>query len=98
MSYGYDLPQLPALPVKSQSVRILDIVLIAPLMLWAGYQVAKSRKGAPALAGMLLAAFGVSTLLFNAWNYLRIRQAGGFDPDPLSGAPLGGTYGLDCYT
>ena len=53
---------------KTQSVRLLDVVLIGPLMIWGG-----SKAGGA--GGALLAVFGVTTILYNANNYLRLEKA-----------------------
>lgn len=56
--------------MKSQSVRILDVVLIGPLMMWGGAQL---RKEYP-LRGNLLTLLGIATIGYNARNYLLIEQ------------------------
>lgn len=57
-------------PVKSQTVRLLDIVLIGPLMVWGG------RK-AGGVAGKVLTFFGFSTILYNSVNYYKVSKSGG---------------------
>jgi len=57
--------------VKTQRVRVLDVFLIGPLMVWGG---TKLRDEYP-VAGALLAAFGVSTVVYNAKNYLAVERA-----------------------
>ncbi|MAH47946.1 hypothetical protein CMI37_19145 [Candidatus Pacearchaeota archaeon] len=54
--------------VKTQRVRLLDVFLIGPLMV---YGAAKMPRG-PAAA--VLAFFGVSTVLYNARNYLLVEE------------------------
>lgn len=54
--------------VKSQTVRLLDVFLIGPLMV---YGATKMPRG-PAAA--VLAFFGVSTVLYNAKNYLHVKE------------------------
>jgi hypothetical protein len=57
-------------PVKAQTIRVLDVALIGPLMIWGGLKV---REDNPT-AGTALAAFGVSTIVYNAVNYGRIQE------------------------
>lgn len=56
--------------VKTQGIRVLDVVLIGPLMLWGGLQL---RKRHP-VAGTALAVFGVSTVVYNARNYQIVKS------------------------
>lgn len=59
-----------------QPVRILDILVIGPLMLWGGL---KLREENPT-AGSILALFGLTTIGYNAANYyIESRRP---DPDP----------------
>lgn len=53
--------------VKAQPVRVLDVVLIGPLMIWGGV-----RAGGP--LGALLGMFGVGTIAYNAINYLEVQR------------------------
>lgn len=56
--------------VKSQRVRLLDVFFIGPLMTWGGYALAERRP----VAGAALALLGLSTVIYNAHNYERVRQ------------------------
>lgn len=56
--------------VKAQPIRLLDVFVIGPLMVYAGRKLAKSEW----LAGNGLAAMGVLTVLYNGKNYLRIEE------------------------
>ena len=56
---------------KSQRVRVADVVLIGPLMVWGGSKLAPRYP----VAGGLLALFGVATVLYNAHNYAIVRDA-----------------------
>lgn len=58
--------------VKAQEVRLLDVFLIGPLMVWGG--TALHRQGHP-LAGPLLTALGAATVVYNGRNYVRVRRA-----------------------
>ena len=51
--------------IKSQNVRLLDVFVVGPLMVWGGVK-------AGGFAGLMLAGLGVSTVLYNADNYQRI--------------------------
>ena len=61
-------------PVKSQNVRIVDVFVIGPLMLYAGLVLTRKHPTRNVLAGWLLAAFGVSTIVYNAINYQTVRK------------------------
>lgn len=56
---------------KAQSIRVLDVAVIGPLMIWGGWTL---RRKTP-LAGTALAFFGLTTVLYNARNYLRVKDA-----------------------
>lgn len=53
---------------KSQAVRLADVFFIGPLMVYGGL-----RLGG--LVGGTLAVLGVTTVLYNARNYLRVAEA-----------------------
>jgi hypothetical protein len=57
--------------VKSQPIRILDVVLIGPLMSTGGLVLWRSEQR---LLGGLLIFFGVTTMAYNARNYVRVAQ------------------------
>lgn len=56
---------------KGQWIRLADVFLIGPLMIWGGLALAKRSK----LAGYGLAAFGVGTIGLNGYNYVRFVQS-----------------------
>jgi len=58
---------------KTQAIRVLDVVLIGPLMVWGGWNM---RKKAP-LPANALAAIGVATIIFNGYNYLWVKDEDG---------------------
>jgi len=62
------LSRVPITEIKSQSVRILDVVLIGPAMIVGGLRL----EGA---LGLFLIVSGLSTMLYNARNYDRIEVA-----------------------
>ncbi len=55
---------------KSQTVRLLDVFVLGPFMVWY----AISYKDAPTWARGLLAFSGLLTTVYNGGNYLRIMQ------------------------
>lgn len=55
--------------LKSQTIRLLDVFLIGPLMIYGGW---KLRKEVP---GSTLALFGVATIIYNGINYLRYQES-----------------------
>jgi hypothetical protein len=57
----------PVATVKSQRVRLADVVLVGPLMIWGGVK-------AGGLGGAALALFGIATVAYNARNYARVRD------------------------
>lgn len=57
----------PEATVKSQRMRLLDIAVVGPLMIWGGAK-------AGGLSGTALAIFGITTIFYNARNYARVRD------------------------
>lgn len=53
---------------KGQNVRLLDVFVIGPLMIWGGLKVKEEPLGS------LLALAGVGTIIFNAVNYEKVRR------------------------
>lgn len=58
--------------MKPQTVRLLDVALIGPVMVIAATALPSSR-GALSVA---LAIFGFGTIAYNAHNYLKIQARG----------------------
>jgi hypothetical protein len=56
--------------MKAQGVRLADVFIIGPLMVWGG--IAAGRQNS--LAGTALALLGVGTIAYNARNYQRVRK------------------------
>jgi hypothetical protein len=54
---------------KSQAVRLADVWLIGPLMIWAGLQKRRSM-----LVNYSLIGLGIGTVLYNGRNYLATRK------------------------
>lgn len=61
--------------MKSQAVRLVDVVALGPFMVWAGM---RSSSGAlPELARGLLVVAGVATIVYNGRNYLELASSRG---------------------
>ena len=56
--------------MKTQTVRLLDVFLIGPLMVWGGAQAARHNPA----AGLTLLLFGAATVSYNGVNYLEQRR------------------------
>jgi hypothetical protein len=54
--------------MKPQHVRLMDVFLLGPFMVWAGFQLKH-----PA-AKIAMVTSGVGTVLYNGNNYLRARR------------------------
>ena len=52
---------------KSQTIRLVDVFVLGPFMVWAGL------RAMPRGTGAVMAAAGVATIIFNGRNYLEIR-------------------------
>jgi len=62
-------------PSKTQAIRLLDIAVIGPLMIYGGMKIGSTKtKKAPVLRGALI-FFGVTTIAYNLWNFYRVLQA-----------------------
>jgi hypothetical protein len=55
---------------KTQRIRILDVILIGPVMIYGGLELQKSHP----ILGPVLSLFGIATIVYNGRNYLRIRE------------------------
>ena len=60
--------------VKAQPVRLLDVFLIGPLMVWGGYALNDSGRH---VAGPALALLGLSTIIYNGYNHEQVRRRRG---------------------
>lgn len=56
---------------KAQWIRVLDVILIGPLMVAGGMSLTKKSP----FWGVMLGAMGVGTVLFNGRNWLLVEQA-----------------------
>ena len=57
---------------KTQSVRVVDVALLAPFLVWAGAAGGELPRG----ARFGLIAAGAATAVFNGLNWLELRKAG----------------------
>ena len=57
-------------PIKPQGIRLLDVWVIGPLMIYAATLLPVEREYTRAA----LKSFGFGTVIYNARNYLLIRQ------------------------
>lgn len=58
--------------VKTQTVRVADVFVIGPMMVWGGVALARTRHP---IAGLILGAMGVGTVIFNGVNWFRVQNA-----------------------
>ena len=52
--------------LKSQNVRLIDVFLLGPFMVWFGI----NATGVPEWAGTLMIISGIGTIIYNGRNYL----------------------------
>jgi hypothetical protein len=55
---------------KSQWVRLLDVFVLGPFMIW--YALATVGCGLPPEAALILLVSGILTITYNGFNWLRI--------------------------
>lgn len=55
---------------KTQKIRILDVFVIGPMMIYGGLELRRKHR----ILGAVLSLFGVATIVYNGRNYLRIRE------------------------
>ena len=84
----------PGDPIKPQGIRILDVWIIGPLMLYASTLLPKEKD----LTRFALRSFGLVTIVYNARNYMVIkdRQNRKLPPvsDETNGSEMGRTPGI----
>jgi intracellular septation protein A len=56
---------------KSQEVRIIDVLVIAPILIYAGV---KYYNVMPKLLSLSLITIGAATAIYNAKNYIKNKQ------------------------
>ena len=67
----FDAAPLVELP-KAQTVRLADMFILTPLLLWAGWELSKQYP----VRGQFLVLSGVGTFFYNGYNYYRLRDMG----------------------
>ena len=55
---------------KTQNVRLIDVFVLGPFMIWAG----ATRCNFSPLAKAFMVGSGVATIFFNAHNYIEQRK------------------------
>ena len=58
--------------MKTQEIRLIDVFILGPFMVWAGYELGKKKDLYG--AGMALALSGVATIYYNGNNYLQVKR------------------------
>lgn len=67
---GYELSHQPKVAGLSvQDIRILDVVVVAPFLIYVSM-----RKELPRPIRLMLMGLGVATLLYNGYNYIKNKQ------------------------
>lgn len=63
-------------PVKTQNVRLFDIAVLGPAMIFAGAAASVAARRSPMLgiAGLITFVGGFGTIAYNAVNYGRVAQ------------------------
>jgi hypothetical protein len=56
---------------KSQTVRLIDVLVIAPILIYVGV---KYQKSMPKLLSLSLITIGAATAIYNAKNYIKNKQ------------------------
>jgi hypothetical protein len=67
--------------VKSQQIRLMDVFLLGPFMVFASTLIPKSHQG----SRLLLAVSGVLTIAYNWRNHRRIERIRSEKTNPLQG-------------
>ena len=57
---------------KTQNIRVADVFVIGPAMIYGGVKLTRSDSE---LLGLSLIAFGIATILYNADNYFKQKEA-----------------------
>lgn len=60
---------MPPCDVKGQGIRLVDVFLLGPFMIWYGVK----SEDVPEAARFAMIAAGFGTILFNGVNLLRMR-------------------------
>ena len=56
--------------MKTQEIRLIDVFLLGPFLIWAGLQ----KKRLSKTSQLLLIGGGVATIIYNAKNFLEVKQ------------------------
>ena len=74
VAIGLYLGHISTSGTKTQTIRLLDVFLIGPLMISLGYH-AHARATMPSLFSILLMFFGATTITYNLKNYMHALHA-----------------------
>ena len=55
-------------PIKTQNVRLIDVFLLGPFMIWAGMELKND------FAKIAMIGSGIATMYYNGQNFLEIRN------------------------
>ena len=55
--------------MKSQNVRLIDVFVLGPVLVWFGVK----ATGVPELANTLMIIAGIATIIYNGRNYLKLK-------------------------
>lgn len=55
--------------ISTQNIRIIDVILISPILIYAGY-----KFGWKSWLGIALIIIGIGTLVYNGYNYLKNKK------------------------
>lgn len=69
--YDLDGNYCPAMLVKSQQVRLIDIFILGPAMV---YVAVNSKQKVPDLIRAFVCVSGVATTLYNGVNYIQLER------------------------
>lgn len=61
---------MPKIDEKTQEIRLMDIFLLAPFLVWFG----ATATGVPQWAKFTMVIAGILTAIYNGRNYLRKRK------------------------
>jgi hypothetical protein len=57
---------------SAQPIRLVDVFLLGPAMIWFGVK----SKDMPVWARVFLGVSGAATMAFNGYNYIAVRSGG----------------------
>lgn len=76
--------------MKTQNVRLIDVFVLGPFMIWAGYQLKND------LAKAAMIAAGAATIAYNWQNYEHYSKGGYVPHLHTESCPTGYVTGVQC--